>query len=229
MASPASRVAACIIRPVSPATAATFRVIVNSHESYPEVVSAVDKLRKIIAVVIMVTLVGLGLSAITAIQRPDRDGIVLFSVTFVVFSNGIVVWLLLSLVGKRRLGRLSYTVGDVLVGPVDDVVPLPFSTKTKGTVGAMLLVSGLLTVFASGVLDAAVLSRLGTTYERVTRLLTLVYWLPLDSLWADAPVSLEFLLEANQRGAGSLAAAAAVILAELTDAIGIGDPDELLE
>ncbi|MFB6186306.1 MAG: hypothetical protein ABEI86_05495, partial [Halobacteriaceae archaeon] len=132
------------------------------------------------------------------------------------------------IIKKGRLGRLAYTVGDVLLGPIDDVFPTFFTPKTTGTVGAMILVTGLLSVFVSGVLDAEVLSFLGTGYDTVTRGLTLLYWMPLQYLWKEVPVSMTRLLEANHQGAGSLAAASAVLLGELIDAVGVENPNDLI-
>lgn len=191
--------------------------------------TVVDKLRKVIASAVMVGLVGIGTSIVTVVQQPDPDGIVTFSLTYVIFSNGVIVWLGLGLIKKERTGRLAYTVGDVVLGPLNDVSPVAATAKVKGTLGAMVLVSGFLAVFISGVPNADILSFLGTAYDAVTRGLTLAYWLPLQYLWDGAPVSLGRLLEANHQGAGSLAAAAAVLLGELIDAVGVGDPSELLE
>jgi len=190
--------------------------------------SILDKLRKVVASAVMILLVGVGTAVVTAIQRPDADGIVVFSLTYIIFSNGIVLWLVVGLVEKQRLGRLSYSVGDVLLGPVDDVLPTFVSPKTTGTVGAMVLVTGFLSVFVSGVLEAEVLSFLGQSYDLVTVQLTRVYWITLQSLWEGAPVSLQRLLEASYQGAGSLAAAAAVLLGELIGAVGVDDPEDLL-
>lgn len=175
----------------------------------------------------MIGLVGLGLAAVTAAQRPDADGIVVYCLTYIIFSNGIAIWIALSLIKKERLGQLSYTVGDVVVGPVADVAPATPSAKLKGTLGAMLLVSGFLTVFVSGILDSQVLSSLGRGYEVVTYGLTLVFWIPLESVWDGVPVTVDRLLTANYQGAGSLAAATAVLLGELIDAVGVDTPDEL--
>lgn len=175
----------------------------------------------------MIGLVGLGLAAVTAIQRPDANGIVVYSLTYIIFSNGIAIWIALSLIKKERLGKLSYTVGDVVIGPVTDIAPATPSAKLKGTLGAMLLVSGFLTVFISGILDTQVLSSLGRGYEVVTYGLTLLFWIPLESVWDGVPVTVDRLLTANYQGAGSLAAATAVLLGELIDAVGVDSPEEL--
>jgi len=190
--------------------------------------SLTAKLRKVVSGVAMMVVVGLGLSVITVLQRPPQDGIKLFSLTYVIFSNGIAVWIALSLLEKERLGQLCFTIGDVLVGNVGDVTPFNFSAKTKGTVGAMLILGGVLTVFVSGVLDSEQLAVLGSTYETATRALTFVFWLPLQTFWADLPVEMVDLLSANNQNAGSLAAAAAVMLGELIDAVGVNEPQDLV-
>jgi hypothetical protein len=187
-----------------------------------------DKVRRVAAGVIMVVFVGVGLSLVTVVQRPPQSGIELFSLTYVVFANGIAVWIALSVLRKERLGLLSYVVGELILGNVADVTPLSFSGKVKGTFGAMLIVAGFLTLFVTGVFDSSVLSALGSAYDAATRGLTYVFWLPLRYLWGDLPVGVTDLFAVNNQNAGSLAAAAAVMLGELIDAVGVSDPDDLV-
>lgn len=193
----------------------------------------IDKIRKIIASALMIGLVGAGTAAATALQQPDEAGIIVFSVTYIIFSNGILLWLVLGLIQKQRLSELCVSVGDVLFGPINDLLPDIFNPETKsrlkGTVGAMILVFGFLTVFISGILNSEVLSFLGNSYNIATRFLTLFYLRSLQLFWDGAPITVDILLKANNQGAGSLAAASAVLLGELIDAVGIGDPDEALQ
>jgi hypothetical protein len=106
-----------------------------------------------------------------------------------IFANGVGGWLALSVIRRRRRGRVPSTVGDVLLGPVSDVVPTPVGeraeTRPKGTASPVLFLGAFLAIFVSGVLDADVLSVLGTADDAVTRGVTVRDWVPLQVLWSE--------------------------------------------